>query len=77
MLISSTCSTLRGVDLFGDTLTKRIKRQAGDSAAAAYLFNFQYSMLLTSGARLRQIDSMGYYQIQDPLRTHSTIKMTL
>jgi hypothetical protein len=45
--------------------------------AAAYLFNFQYSMLFISGARLCQIDSAGYYQLYDPLRTHSTIKMTL
>jgi hypothetical protein len=53
------------------------KCQAGDSAVAARLFTFKYSMLLTSGALLRQIDSVGYYKLQDPLGTHSTIKMTL
>jgi hypothetical protein len=34
-------------------------------------------MLLISGARLDPFDLVGYYKIQDPLRTHSTIKMTL
>jgi hypothetical protein len=34
-------------------------------------------MLSVSVARLRQMDSVGYNQIQDPLRTHSTVKMTL
>jgi hypothetical protein len=48
----------------------------GDSTAT-WLFNFQYSMLFISGARLRQIDSVGYYQIQDLFGTHSTIKRTL
>jgi hypothetical protein len=34
-------------------------------------------MLFISGARLHPFDLMGYYKTQDPLRTHSTIKMTL
>jgi hypothetical protein len=34
-------------------------------------------MMLISGARLDLFDLVGYYKIQDPLRTHSTIKMTL
>jgi hypothetical protein len=52
------------------------KRQEGDSAAAACLFTFKYSMLLISRAQLHQIDSVGYHKLKDPLKTHSTIKMT-
>jgi hypothetical protein len=34
-------------------------------------------MLFISGAWLHLFDIVGYYKIQDPLRTHFTIKMTL
>jgi hypothetical protein len=34
-------------------------------------------MLSISGARLHSFDIVGYYKTQDPLRTHSTIKMAL
>jgi hypothetical protein len=40
-------------------------------------FTFQHSTLFTSGARLRQFGTLVSFRIQDPLRTHSTIKMTL
>jgi hypothetical protein len=53
------------------------KCQAGDSVAVARLFTFNYSILFTSGARPCQIDSVVSFQFQEPLRTHSTIKMTL
>jgi hypothetical protein len=52
------------------------KRKEGDSAAAACLFNFQYSMLSISGAQLPWMDPVGYNEIQDPLMTHSTVNMT-
>jgi hypothetical protein len=52
------------------------KSLTGDLVAARP-FNFQYSMILIPRARLRQMDSVGYYQLQDLLKTHSTINMTL
>jgi hypothetical protein len=50
---------------------------AGDSVATARPSSFWYSMLSISGAWLHLFDLMGYDKNQDPLRTHSTIKMTL
>jgi hypothetical protein len=49
----------------------------GDSAVVVRPFSFRYSVLSISGACLHPFDLIGSDKTQDPLRTHSTIKMTL
>jgi hypothetical protein len=69
--------TLRGCPLIYNRSVGSVRLSAANSARAGGPFNFQYSTLCISGARLTSLDFGEFQHIKDQQRTHSTVKMTL